>query len=75
MKRVLEILRRYEQLLLFLVLVIYLNGFWIVFNEQMQTNAWVAVIWLVQFFGLGSLYAIRGLKKGWKYPKDIRNTH
>lgn len=65
MKSVLEILRRFEQSLLFLLMVVYLNGFWIVFDEQMRTNGWVCLIWLVQFFGFGTLYAMRAKKKGW----------
>ena len=75
MKRVLEILRRYEQSLLFLLIIIYLNSFSIVFDKEMQTDGWVSAIWIIQFFVFGILYANRGLKKGWKYPKDIRNTH
>jgi hypothetical protein len=75
MKKVLEFWRSNEQWLLFLSLIVYLNGFWMFFMEEMQNNGWVVGLWLVQFFGLTSIYSIRSNKMKWKLPKDIKNTH
>jgi hypothetical protein len=75
MKKILEFWKSNEQWLLFLSLIVYLNGFWIFFMEEMQNKDWVVGLWLVQFFGLASMYSIRSNKMKWKLPKDIKDTH
>ncbi len=75
MKSVVEFLRGNEQSLLFIGMIVYLMGFLIVFENEMREGGWISAFWLIQFFTLGILYAHRGTKKGWKYPKDIRDTH
>lgn len=57
-----------EQVLLFYSVIIYLVGFMVVFDEEMRTTEWMGLIWIVQFFGLGSYIGLRGLKKGWSWP-------
>jgi hypothetical protein len=75
MKKIVEFWKVNEHWLTFLGMVIYLNGFWIVFLEEMREKDWMAGIWLVQFFGLATWYGLRGRKKGWRLPKFIRDTH
>jgi hypothetical protein len=40
----------------------------IVFDEEMRTTNWMGLIWVIQFFGLGTFLGLRSLKKGWKWP-------
>lgn len=75
MKKLLELWKENEQWLLFLFLIVYLNGFWMIFTEEMQDNSWLVGLWLVQFFGLTGLYSIRSNKMKWKLPKNIKDTH
>jgi hypothetical protein len=54
-----------EQWILFLLMIIHLNAFWMIFEEQMRTSEWMVLFWLFQFFGFSTLYGIRARKKGW----------
>jgi uncharacterized membrane protein len=75
MKKTIEFWKSNEQWILFLLLVVYLNGFWMLFFEQMQRGGVITYLFLIQFFGLAGLYSIRSNKKGWKLPKNIKDTH
>lgn len=60
---------RYEQVILFYSFIIYMVSFSIVFDEQMRNTNWMGIIWVVQFFGFATCIGLRGIKKGWKWPK------
>ena len=59
----------YEQTILFLSTVVYLMSFMFVFDDQMRNTNWMGIVWLLQFFVLGSALAFYGIKKGWKWPE------
>ena len=59
----------FEQVILFFSTIIYLTVFMIVFDEEMRNTGWMGLLWIIQFFGLGTFIGLRGLKKGWKWPK------
>lgn len=44
-------------------------SFMFVFDEQMRTTNWMGIVWLLQFFILGTALALYGIKKGWKWPE------
>jgi hypothetical protein len=75
MKKLLQYWKANQQWLTFLFMIIYLNGFFIILEEQMRTIYWLPIGWLVQFFGLAGWYSYVANKKGWKLPRDIKNTH
>lgn len=75
MKKLLEFWKSYEQVLLFTLLIIYLNGFCFIFEDEMREGTWVTGLFLIQFFGLTYLLALRINKIGGKLPKDIKDTH
>ena len=58
----------FEQVILFLSTIAYLTTFMIVFDEEMRTTNWMGLLWVIQFFGLGTFIGLRGIKKGWKWP-------
>lgn len=59
----------------FVLHVIFLNGFWMMFTEEMQNDWRYSAGWLVSFF-VGALWYVWQMKKhGWRLPKDIKNTH
>jgi hypothetical protein len=45
------------------------------FMDEMRTNGWLSILWLVLFFGGGGWYAWQSRVHGWKLPKDIKDTH
>jgi hypothetical protein len=59
----------FEQTILFLSTITYLMSFMFVFDEQMRTTNWMGIVWLLQFFILGTALALYGIKKGWKWPE------
>lgn len=75
MKKFNEWWKIWGQLIGFLFLVIYLNGFWIIFIEEFQNNWMYPAAWLVQFFGLSGWYAWQSKKHRWRMPDDIKKTH
>jgi hypothetical protein len=75
MKKVVEFWKDNEQTLTFLLIIVYLNAFWIYFYEEMANEGWVTGLWLIQFFGLSTWHGLRGVKKRWKLPKHIKDTH
>lgn len=60
--------KEFEQAILFYSLIIYLIGFMFYFENQMRTTDWVAGLWLVQFFTLGTLLGLYSRKKNWRWP-------
>jgi amino acid transporter len=60
---------KYEQVILFYSVVIYMVTFTFVFDEQLRKTEWMSLIWVAQFFGFATLIGLRGIKKGWKWPK------
>lgn len=75
MKKLLKFWKDNQQWLAFVLIIVYLNSFFIILEEQMRTIYWFPIIWLVQFFGLVGWYAYVSNKKGWRLPKDVKNTH
>lgn len=59
----------------FVGLIVVLNGYFLILSDEMQSNEWLAVIWLVLFFGGAGWYVWQMRKHGWRLPKDIRDTH
>ena len=58
----------FEQSILFISTIAYLTTFMIVFDEEMRTTNWMGLLWVIQFFGLGTFIGLRSIKKGWKWP-------
>jgi hypothetical protein len=75
MKKVVEFWKVNEQSLTFILIVLYLNCFWIYFYEEMAKNDWLTGFFTVQFFGLCTFLGLRSRKKGWKLPKNVKETH
>ena len=59
----------------FVGLIVVLNGYFLILSDEMQNNEWLAVIWLVLFFGGAGWYVWQMKKHGWRLPKDIKDTH
>jgi len=59
----------------FVGLIVVLNGYFLLLSDEMQRNEWLAVIWLVLFFGGAGWYSWQMRKHGWRLPKDIKDTH
>ena len=67
--------KEWGQIIGFLSLVISLNGFWLIFIDEMQYDWRYSVTWLIMFFGGAGWYAWKMRKHGWRLPEDIRKTH
>lgn len=61
--------KEYEQTILFLSTVTYLISFMFVFDDQLRNTSWMGLVWISQFFILGTALALYGIKKGWKWPE------
>lgn len=59
----------------FLILLVILNTYWILLENEMRTNSWVSLGWLVLFFGGATFLGLQGQKHGWRLPKNIKDTH
>ena len=59
---------KYEQLILFFSLIIYMVTLTVVFDYQLKNTNWAWILWVVQFFVLTTLLSLRGIKKGWSWP-------
>jgi len=59
----------------FVGLVATLNLYFFILSDAMQTNEWLAVIWLILFFGGAGWYSWQMKIHGWKMSKSIRDTH
>jgi hypothetical protein len=44
-------------------------SFSIIFDYELKTTNWAGIVWVIQFFGLTTLLGLRGIKKGWVWPK------
>ena len=55
--------------------VVILNAYFLILSDEMQTNEYLAVIWLFLFFGGAGWYSWQMKKHGWKMSKSIRDTH
>lgn len=64
-----KIYKLYEQAILFNLLVIYLIGFMFYFENEMRTINWMMIVYLIQFFGLGTILGLYGKQKAWKWPQ------
>lgn len=58
----------FEQVILFYSLIIYLIGFMLYFDNEMRTTSWMGILWIIQFFTLGTLLGLHSRKKGWRWP-------
>lgn len=63
-----RIYKEFEQVILFVSLIVYLIGFMFYFDEEMRTTNWMGLLWIVQFFTFGTLLGLYSRKKGWKWP-------
>jgi uncharacterized protein (DUF983 family) len=59
---------KYEQIVLFYLIVGYIVTFSLFFDNELRLFNWMSVIWIVQFFTLNTLYAFRCIKNGWNLP-------
>ena len=59
----------FEQIILFCSLIVYMVSFPIIFDYELKTTNWAGIVWVIQFFGLTTLLGLRGIKKGWVWPK------
>ena len=59
----------------FVGLIVVLNAYFLVLDNEMRENEWLAALWLVLFFGGAGWYSWQMRKYGWRLPKDIRDTH
>ena len=59
----------------FVLLIGILCGIMIGFMDEMRTNGWISVLWLVVFFGGASWYAWQMRIHGWGLPQNIKDTH
>jgi hypothetical protein len=59
----------------FTILIVILNAYWILLENEMRTNGWFTLGWLLLFFGGATFLGLQGRKHGWKLPKDIKDTH
>jgi hypothetical protein len=75
MKKFLQWWKIAGQLWGFVLLIGILSGFMIGFTDEMRTNGWVSLLWLVTFFGGTSWYAWQMKVHGWELPQNIKDTH
>ena len=75
MKKFLQWWKVAGQLWGFLILIGATTGMMIAFTNEMRTNLWVSVLWLVIFFGGASWYAWQMRVHGWQLPQNIKDTH
>ena len=59
----------------FLSLIILLNGFWMIFTNEMRNDWRYSLTWLVLFFGGAGWYSWQMRVHNWRLPKDIKETH
>ena len=59
----------------FIFMIVYLNGFWMIFTDEFQSDWRYPASWLIQFFSFAGIYAWMSRKYGWRLPKDIKDTH
>ena len=63
------------QTLGFIGLVVMLNAFWIILDNEMRQHEWLVALWLFLFFGGAGWYSWQSRVHGWRLPKSIRETH
>lgn len=59
----------------FIGLIVVLNLYWMILQDEMRKSEWLAALWLVLFFGGAGWYSWQMRKHGWRLPKDIKETH
>ena len=71
--------RKWGQPIGFISIVTYLNVYGYVFSDRMrvgdEVSSWLALGFVVQFFGLAGLWAWIMKRRGWKLPKSVKETH
>jgi amino acid transporter len=60
---------KYEQVILFFSLVFYMVALTVIFDYELKNRNWAWILWVIQFFGLSTLLGLRGIKKGWSWPR------
>jgi amino acid transporter len=60
---------KYEQVILFFSLVFYMVALTVIFDYELKNTNWAWILWVIQFFGLSTLLGLRGIKKGWSWPR------
>ena len=63
------------QVIGFLLIIITLNGYFLVFEKEMYIHDEYVLGWLCLFVGGCTWYVWQMKKHGWRLPKDIRDTH
>jgi uncharacterized protein (DUF983 family) len=59
---------KYEQIVRFYLIIGYILMFSLFFDNELKIFNWMSVIWIIQFFTLITLYALRCIKNGWEIP-------
>jgi len=59
----------------FLLLIVTLNGYFLILEDKMYKNDYYVLGWLCLFVSGCSWYVWQMRKHGWRMPKDIKNTH
>lgn len=70
-----EVWKKHGQVIGFVILLIILNVYWMVLQDEMRTNSWLVLGWLALFFGGATFMGLQGRKYGWRLPKNIKETH
>jgi len=72
-------LRTWGQPVGFISIVVYRNAYGYIFSDRMRVgddiSSWLALGFIVQFFGLSLLWVWVMKKMGWTLPKSVRETH
>jgi hypothetical protein len=63
MKKLIEFLRENEQALTFTLVIAYLSVSLFYFIDEMRTNVWYDIIWIIQFFALSTYMGLKWSKK------------
>jgi hypothetical protein len=63
MKKLIGFLRENEQALTFTLVIAYLSVFVFYFIDEMRTNVWYDIIWIIQFFALSAYMGLKWSKK------------
>lgn len=67
--KIIKIYKEFEQIILFYLLITYMVLFSYIFENELHTENWATILWLVQFFGFGTLLGLYSIKKNWNWRR------